>query len=158
MTMTEMKMKVLMKSIDGNRQHCRLSICFHFYWAWQTLNQNQTNQNQNQIQITIRWWDERACLDGNGKEDDAIWGDSGGSQLDWWHLCCSEVHTETASVILFFQPQSVTLCNTLVTLCHTVTLHNTVSKWVLQYDTQGTMNIARGASKFHIAHKSVFFR
>ena len=37
------------------RQHCRLSICFHFCWAWQTLNQNQ-------IQITIWWWDKRACL------------------------------------------------------------------------------------------------
>ena len=37
------------------RQHCRLSICFHFCWAWQTLNQKQ-------IQITIWWWDEQACL------------------------------------------------------------------------------------------------
>ena len=42
---------------EPTRQHCRLSICFHFCWAWQTL-----NQNQNQNQITIWWWDERACL------------------------------------------------------------------------------------------------
>ena len=37
-----------------DRQHCRLSICFHFCWAWKI-------QNQKQIQITIWWWDEQAC-------------------------------------------------------------------------------------------------
>ena len=34
------------------RQHCRLSICFHFDWVWQIRSKSKYH----------RWWDEQACL------------------------------------------------------------------------------------------------
>ena len=40
---------------SNNRQHCRLTICWHFCWVWPILIQKQ-------IQITSWWWDKQACL------------------------------------------------------------------------------------------------
>ena len=51
-----------------SRQHCRLSICFHFCWAWQTLRRlrwppesgcgifEEPQLNENLLQITFFLW------------------------------------------------------------------------------------------------------